>query len=508
MKRNCRVAMLAIALVLSGTGMTLAADILYTFESADPTGPAPDDLVGDGLQNGALEDYPVRIDADRPVFGLKALAFDPTSAIAVVPIPGTTGLGTQVTLGVHLLKVPAGHHRLFSSFNGSSTWDNELIVDFDPDGEILSTGFGLRVLYNGSSLTVSSASLPDWSDSDTPHHIAVTWNSGNVTVFFDGSPMASGSIGSGSLVLSRELQIGEDYGQEGAILNNQVNEALRGVVDDVFVVRKVLTGPQITTIASSGAAVVLSAPSASGDVLYTMEGDEGFALTDKLADAGAENAFLPWPGPAFNSVSPAIGLQSLTFSSPAVFEIPGTTNLGSQVTLAAHLKSVPAGHRRLFSAYDGGSAASGDQRLVIDFDADLEVLDTGWAIRFYYNGSQGVVPTFVMEMNYGDWSNDPQPHHLAFTWNSGTVGIYFDGNLVNTLTNPDWSGDLVLTLGDLRVGEDYPAAYTPTEPLLGTLDDVVVVRRVLSPAEIASMAAGGAQAVLTGPSSPGDVLYT
>ena len=39
---------------------------------------------------------------------------------------------------------------------------------------------------------------------------------------------------------------------------------------------------------------------------------------------------------------------------PLALNLPETQELGEEFTLAAHVRDVPAGHRRLFSAYNGG----------------------------------------------------------------------------------------------------------------------------------------------------------
>ena len=196
------------------------------------------------------------------------------------------------------------------------------------------------------------------------------------------------------------------------------------------------------------------------------------------------------PGPVqIESAAPLFGAASLHFREPAVLELPGTKSLGEQATFSVHLKSVPAGHRRLFSAYDGGPIAEGE--FVLDFNSGGSITE-GAAIQFLYGDGRVAAPAAQV----GDWSlerGDGKPHHIAATFNSGEVNLYFDGRPVGSGKMP--LNALEFTLGDLRLGEDYPPTWLNNEPLLGTIDDVLVLRRALSAEEIKVVSQRGAAAV-------------
>ena len=201
----------------------------------------------------------------------------------------------------------------------------------------------------------------------------------------------------------------------------------------------------------------------------------------------------------------AIGAKSLRFTSPAIITLPGTQNLGPKATLAVAVRDVPAGHRRLFSAYDGGAIETTQNELWFDMDSDGNVGDSGTSIRVGAHGEMVAAETEAV----GNWSTeagDHDVHHIAATWDDGVVTIYFDGKQVAQGGTPG-RGDFVFMHGDLQFGEDYPPASQDNEPFLGIADDLLVLRRVLSPEEIEAIAQQGA-ATLKATAADGDILYT
>lgn len=197
------------------------------------------------------------------------------------------------------------------------------------------------------------------------------------------------------------------------------------------------------------------------------------------------------------------GAKALRFTKPAILELPGTQNLGAQATIAVHVRDVPAGHRRLFSAYDGGAIETTQGELWFDLDSDGNANDSGAAIRVGAHGELVAAPTDAV----GDWSlesGNHDPHHIAATWDDGLVRIYFDGKEVGNGGTPG-RGELTFIHGNLRFGEDYPPTSLDNEPFLGIADDLLVLRRVLTPEEVQTVAQQGG-AGLTG--QAGDILYT
>ena len=162
---------------------------------------------------------------------------------------------------------------------------------------------------------------------------------------------------------------------------------------------------------------------------------------------------------------------ALRFRRAASFDIPGTAGLGQRFTLSARVSQVPDGHRRLFSAYDGGSTAPGE--LVFDFDSDTDLGD-GCAIRFHHDGEELCVPTGDL----APWVLRQEAHTLSVTWDRGLVEILFDRR---RLARKQFAAtEVALRLGDLRFGEDYPPASQDNEPFLGLVDQILVAPILLS----------------------------
>ncbi len=229
--------------------------------------------------------------------------------------------------------------------------------------------------------------------------------------------------------------------------------------------------------------VSLRAPLRGGELLTK-------ALTFDLPDLDAprtvvEDRPLPIHAESEKSIR---GAGSLTFVSTAILTLGGTKNLGKQATLAVALRNVPAGHRRLFSTYDGGKTTPDELYFDINAAGPISKGD-GYAIRFNYNGTL-VGATFD---DIRDWSNATDAdatHHLATTWNDGLIAIYFDGRKVAE-GGKAGAGDLVFRMGNLHFGEDYVGTSLSNEPFLGTIDDLSVLRRALSADEIAALAKSG-----------------
>lgn len=186
--------------------------------------------------------------------------------------------------------------------------------------------------------------------------------------------------------------------------------------------------------------------------------------------------------------NPIVGGRSLRFTDATYLELPKTQSLGEKVTLSIHLRNVPAGHRRLFSAYNGGSTVP--RELILDVNSAANI-DTRGSIRFFYDD---LIMGAEIE-KIGAWNADSETtHHVAVTWNDGIAKLYFDGKLVAT-GGERGKGPIELAQGNLRLGEDYPPTSLTNEPLLGCVDDVIVIRRVLSDDEISALFERGSESI-------------
>ncbi len=183
------------------------------------------------------------------------------------------------------------------------------------------------------------------------------------------------------------------------------------------------------------------------------------------------------------------GARSLQFDQASTIALPGTQTLGKQATFAALVRDVPKGHRRLFSAYNGGAVGTTQGEMWFDFDSSGE----GMGIRF---GGEGELIEADKDKLY-DWSNtgdDGKAHLLVATWDDGVVKLYLDGALVGSGGTPG-RGALDFAHGDVLLGEDYPPTTLANEPFLGVVDNILILRRALSPEAVATLYTEGVDTV-------------
>lgn len=230
---------------------------------------------------------PITVSADKPIFGKKSLLFEEAASIT---LPKTRKLGSKVTLAAHIRNVPAGHRRLFSTYNGGSSQPEKLYFDFNSNGNV--EGGAIRFGYNGLTVNAAPDKVGNFSASKDPkvvHHIAATWDDGIVTIYFNGKQVAKGGkngLGAMSFDVG-DLRFGEDYPPTS--LNN---EPFLGSVDDILVLKRALSPTEIAKLAYSGAAEALQYNKADG-VLLTMEGESGSLISDALTRDGKQDVTIP-----------------------------------------------------------------------------------------------------------------------------------------------------------------------------------------------------------------------
>ena len=226
--------------------------ILYTAEG-DATN-ATDKLVADGKQNGAFATAGVTVSAGNPRFGSRAFHFADADggvlARDVLCMPGTRRLGQRFTLAAQVDTAGSGPQRLFSSWRGTGAiLADELLFDFDPDG---SSGFTLRFYCNGVTTAEGVKSAVPFGDG-LWHHLAATYDSGEIRLYLDGVQVGVGTNGAGAVTLGHDLQVGEDVTASGG------NEQLLGDVDDIVLLPARLEPADIGALATAGAQQLLGA---------------------------------------------------------------------------------------------------------------------------------------------------------------------------------------------------------------------------------------------------------
>jgi len=194
----------------------------------------------------------------------------------------------------------------------------------------------------------------------------------------------------------------------------------------------------------------------------------------------------------------------LHVTEPLAMPIPNTKKIGTAFTLAVSVSNMPNGHRRLFSVYDGGGPVrKGNGEMYFDLWAGA-AFPNGVSLRFGFDDDS----INVTAKDLPGWANlvdGDRPAHFAATWDDGVSVLYLNGKEVGRIGEPG-HGPGEFSHGDIRFGEDYPPTALSNEPFLGFADDILVLRRALSPAEVARLATDGAGAVVE-PDEAG-VLYT
>lgn len=221
-------------------------------------------------------------------------------------------------------------------------------------------------------------------------------------------------------------------------------------------------------------------------ILYTAEGDQGDTVRDRLLADGDQSGRLPGavtfeadPSPV--AFSKAHLRLSETVTDLTTIELPESSQLGTSFTLAAVIKPASKGLSRLFSTYRG-SGAPWTSEFIFDIDPSGMAV-TG--LRAAING--GEVQSGAIKLVAG------QAHHVALTYHNGEVQLFLDGDAIRQGTVP---GGPVLLGTNLRFGEDLGGVFN--EQFQGTADDILYLKRALSPAEVQTLASRGAQAWLEG----------
>ena len=189
----------------------------------------------------------------------------------VADLPGTNRLGTKFTLAARVKTTNAFRTRLMSTHRGSGEpASGELIFDFNPRSGVV------RLVVNGQHVQ----SRPRYLGDRQFHHYAATYDNGDVVLYVDGAPVGAGRIRQGSahlfsdrsiiehfgegrsavgVHLAADLRIGEDMGgrfityREEA--TNSPAEQLNGLVDDIVVARRVLSGAEVAKLGQPRSAI-------------------------------------------------------------------------------------------------------------------------------------------------------------------------------------------------------------------------------------------------------------
>lgn len=220
-------------------------------------------------------------------------------------------------------------------------------------------------------------------------------------------------------------------------------------------------------------------------MLYTFEGEWADAWRDRLwADDTQRLEPMGTAKLDRDASHAAKDKMSLAFGSPwrplHRLRIHGSANLGRHFTLALFAKSSDNKPARLFSAYNGNYPVNTSE-LVFDCDPQGKAPA---GLRLYCQG----IPVESQPVQFAD----SKYHHLGVTYDDGHVRFYLDGKGVGEEWLPNASP--VTLCRDVMVGEDLELGTD--EQLRGNLDDILVLGRTLSAAEMAALFEKGGQALV------------
>lgn len=240
---------------------------------------------------------PILRTGEKPIIGKASLVFrDP----AVLPIPSDQELGSQVTFAVHLSGISAmTGRRFFAAHDGGRLEEGDRKLVFDTAVYNAPDGPAIRFIYSGieTSVPQSHVGRKLW-DKKTPHHLAATWDDGEVTIYLDGEKVGTGGKkGAGALSLADPLRFGEGYPGPLHFDRPLAGDHHDARVDDILVLRRVLGEGEIARIAKDGALAVVD-PGKDEGVLYTMEEDPAAdrRVKDHLPADGSSDTELPAGG--------------------------------------------------------------------------------------------------------------------------------------------------------------------------------------------------------------------
>ena len=199
---------------------------------------------------------------------------------------------------------------------------------------------------------------------------------------------------------------------------------------------------------------------------------------------GAQNG--TFSGGAMTVSTPVkFGSGSYDFQqSGAVMTVPGSTSLGTAFTLAAFAYSNSGGgEQAIFASWPGTGA---DDRFLLDIDPQ----GSANAMRFIHDTT-----TISANANFATG----EYHHFALTYDNGDVDPYLDASVVG-------SGNV--GAGSMDLAADVTVGWSSNNRLVGWMDDILILDRVLTPDEIATHWTGGNSAILDPPEDATFMIQT
>jgi hypothetical protein len=240
---------------------------------------------------------------------------------------------------------------------------------------------------------------------------------------------------------------------------------------------------------------------AKGGTLLTRPITFAATPTTTVKKAPAADYFMPLTIDRTDKVK-HFGRKVLRVSHPTSLEIPESAELGNNATFSLQTDVLSrGGERRFFSA---NNKLPEDARFCFHIYLAPQPEQYKYSLlRCEYS------PVGKAEFGGEKFEKliaTKRDHHFAATYENGKIRLYMDGKQVAENTNPK-PLPLKFDLGNLRFGNDYPPNGLFNSPFIGYADDILVLKRAMSPDEVAGLARDGAEKALDLSKESG-MLYT
>jgi hypothetical protein len=323
------------------------------------------------------------------------------------------------------------------------------------------------------------------------HHIVGVRSGTTVTLYVDSVVEDSGSVpGLGSTSNADPLLIGTTVNADERNIN--------GAVDDVRIYNRALSAAEVKTIYNEGVGTVIGKSQANkvSNGLVGYWSFNGPDFTDKVYDrSGQGNHGYVYGGATSTMKAPGRVGQGLVLNGVNQFQQGGENQWVDIVadgfaydldrkTVTAWIKPRTTGYTgfaEIFTVINTNNAIGGWQFLLCDDDA-TECPSTPNTLYFYqyFDGDNGGWYASANAIKLNEWNHVAVTYDRTSTSNDPT--FYVNGQIVATNESATPTGSAAQTVGQyIMIGQK---ADEFSDTFDGTLDEVRVYDRVLSPAEI------------------------
>ncbi len=470
-------------LVVAVTVTAASADLIAYWDFDETTGTTADDSSGNGFdgqwRNGATADPAGAVDGAIALQGV-----DEYVRVAYDPALNYTGANTTFSTWFYVNASESDGGRLISKpWNGSGYYNYGIYLS--NANPTVSFRLGGSVAGSGAK-AISSPSYTAASFEETWHHVAgVVDTAKNMTLYLDGSPVATGvhtiSNWTTSGSSNPPLALGTLYPYGGAFTKPGYF-SLDGKLDDTAIFGTALSARRIQEL-YSGAATPLSFPNSPTTVYQAAVNNLGPSAYWRLdEDAGSPTAY----DTTNNQLDGAVNAG--TFGQPPYFNYLDTAidmTPGGETSYidVGNPAELPEGDMSIVfwmnsRADDKSIITKGTSRSVSSL-RDLDIFGNGTNLIFMgTNGTSSVFNISTAFPTLGEW------HQVVATWDgtdsAGGVKLYVDGAEMAS-GQANLSGGPLADTHNLFLGGSGVWRYD------GLLDEVALYDFALTGAQVESL---------------------